>query len=80
MHDVKLLPMVSEKAIRQQFPKTNISFQLSQQGSESSLEATFFIRASLEWRGRLHWTPRQSRKENCTGGYRTDLQEIHQGL
>lgn len=64
----------------QQFPKTSISFQLSQQGSESSREATFFMRASLEWRGRLHWTPGQGRKENYTGGCRTDLQEIYQGL
>lgn len=49
MYDVKVLPIVNEKAIRQQFLKTNMSFQMSQQGSENTPRASFFIRASLEW-------------------------------
>ena len=32
MYDVKSLPLLNEKAIRQQFLKTNTSFQMSQQG------------------------------------------------
>lgn len=53
MYDVKVLPIVNEKAIRQQFLKTNMSFQMSQQGSESTPRASFFIRTSLEWVRRL---------------------------
>lgn len=30
---------------------------MSHRGSKSSLEATFFISAGLEWREKLHWTP-----------------------
>ena len=80
MYNVKLVPIVNEKAIRQQFLKTNTSFQMSQQGSESTLKASVFRRASLEWIRRLFWTPGQDRKENYTGGYRPDLQEIYRGL
>lgn len=35
---------------------------MSHQGSKSSLEATFYTSASLEWRERLHWTPGRAEK------------------
>lgn len=35
---------------------------MSHQGSKSSLEATFFISAGLEWREKLHWTPGRAEK------------------
>lgn len=53
MYDAKVLPIVSEKAVRQQFLKTNTSFQTSQQGSESTLKGSFFIGAHLEQIRRL---------------------------
>lgn len=76
MYDAKLLPIVDEKAIRQQFLKTNTSFQVAQQGSEGSLQTAFLIRANLDWIGKLHWPSRQGRKRTPQAGCET--QEICQ--